>query len=281
MPLNRPRCFGLSDRGRVRDTNEDQFLIADLSKSMIVHHTTLPVEDETRLFSGVQGQLLLVADGMGGHASGEVASQLSVETIAQHILHTMPWFFRLHHEHEDDLHEELKTAVRKCERVVDAEALTHPEEQGMGTTLTMAYVIWPRMFVVHVGDSRCYLFRAGQMEQITRDHTWAQMLVDAGNMSKESVKNSPLSHVLISVIGHGQESLRPEVYKTHLESGDTVLLCTDGLTDRLSNNEIGEILGTGKSEQRICQSLIDAANDVGGNDNITVIVSRYLLEMND
>jgi len=278
MPLSKPRCFGLSDIGRVRETNEDQFLIADLTKSMVVHHTTLPVKDESRLFSGAQGQVLLVADGIGGHAAGEVASQLSVDTIAQHILHTMPWFLRLDHEHEDDLREELKTAVMKCERVVDAETVAHPEEQGMGTTLTMAYVIWPRMFVVHVGDSRCYLLQAGRMAQITRDQTWAQMLVEAGSISKETAKTSPLNHVLISSIGLGQESLHPEVYKSSLELGDTVLLCTDGLTDRLSDDEICEILGAGESEERVCQTLIDAANDAGGNDNITVIVCRYPLE---
>lgn len=278
MPMSRRHCAGLSDIGRKRETNEDQFLIADLSKSMVVHHTTLPVEDETRLFSDVQGQLLLVADGMGGHAAGEVASRLTTDAISRHVLYTMPWFFRLHHEYEDDLEDELKAAVRQCERIVDAEAESHSETQGMGTTVTMAYVIWPRMFIVHVGDSRCYLYRAGKLEQLTRDQTMAQVFVEEGVLSEEAASTSSWSHVLVSSVGHGPESLHPEVYKAELELGDTLLLCTDGLTDRLSNEEIGQILSLAEPEAQICQRLIDAANDAGGNDNVTVIVSRYLVD---
>lgn len=276
--MNRPRYAGLSHVGVVRSSNEDQFLIADLSKSMTIHATTLPVADETRMFSGVQGQLLLVADGMGGGVAGEVASQISVDTITQHVLQTMPWFFRLHHNHEDDLKDELRAAVMRCDRAVDAEADMHPEERGMGTTLTMAYVIWPRMFVVHVGDSRCYLSRGNKIEQLTRDQTMAQVLVEEGTMSPQIANNSSLKHILVSSIGHGEQSLHPEVYKTSLEIGDTVLLCTDGLTNRLSDKQIAEILHSNDSEEEACQALVDAANEAGGGDNITVVVSRFLLD---
>lgn len=275
MPLNHPHCQGLSDVGRVRTNNEDQYLIADLSKSMVVHHSTLKVDDETRMFSGVEGQLLLVADGMGGHAAGERASELVAETISNHVLQTMPWFFRLQHGHDNHLQEELAEAVRRCERVIDIEASANPDEHDMGTTLTMSYVIWPEMYVVHVGDSRCYLFRSGQLQQITRDHTLLRHYEAQGIAMDEKARRK-YGRVLINTIGRGVQNLQPEVYQVRLEPGDIVLLCSDGLTDMVPDAEIAEILRNNYGdEQECCTALVAAANAAGGCDNITVVVSRY------
>jgi len=276
LPLNHAHCHGLSNIGRIRPNNEDQFLIADLNKSMIVHRSTLALLNETRLFSSVEGQLLLVADGMGGHAAGERASQLTAETIANHILHTMPWFLRLQHaEIDSHLDQELMSAVMQCERVVDAEAAAIESERDMGTTLTLAYVIWPRMFVVHVGDTRCYLLRNGLLNQVTRDHTLLKMYEDGGVTVNEKNRRH-YGHVLVNSIGRGPDKLFPEVYKVDLETDDTVLLCSDGLTDMVSDSQIQAILQqNGNDEVHACEALVAAANDAGGRDNVTVVVARY------
>src|SRR5437763_9216083 len=109
-------CFGLTDVGTAREANEDQFLIADLNKSMLIHQTSLQLEDHTRLFGGSQGKLLLVADGMGGHVAGQRASTLAVDTVTRYVLNTMSWFLRLEPGREDDLQEELKTALERCQQ---------------------------------------------------------------------------------------------------------------------------------------------------------------------
>ena len=166
-------CYGLTDVGQVREVNEDQFLIADLSKSMLVHQTSLGHEDHTRLFGGSQGQLLLVADGMGGQAAGQQASAIAVQTLERYVLNAMPWFFRLQESLEDDHRDELKVALEACQRGIEAAAEASPARRGMGTTLTMAYVVWPRLYVVHVGTSRCYLFRRPRTRSRWRRTPWS------------------------------------------------------------------------------------------------------------
>lgn len=274
MPLNHPHCHGRSDVGSVRERNEDQFLIADLCKSMLVHQSTL-IRDESRLFSDVQGQLLLVADGMGGHAAGDRASQLTTATIADYVLQTMPWFMGLHHEPEEHLDDILRSAVAACDRAVSFESNRAPTEVGMGTTLTMAYVIWPRMYVVHVGDSRCYLFRGDSLRQISRDQTMLRMLEEDGSELSDDVRRR-FGSILLNSIGHSSERLRTEVYRIDLEEEDVILLCSDGLSDTVEDAEIEALLRRHSTdEQACCDSLVQAANDRGGRDNVTVVVSRY------
>ncbi|MGB2984780.1 MAG: protein phosphatase 2C domain-containing protein [Phycisphaerae bacterium] len=272
----KPQFAGMTDRGLKRDANEDHFLICDLNKSMVVHETSLDVDPKDVMFSGSQGQLYLVADGIGGDAAGERASELAIQTMAQYVLNVLPWFFRLYGEDEEDLYEELKHAMGRCEEVIGAESAAVPECEGMGTTLTVAYVLWPKMYVVHVGDSRCYVLRGKKLQQITRDHTMAQSLVDQGAMKAKDIEDSPWIHVLWNALGKGAEKLSPEVYMADLEAGDTVMLCTDGLWQELPEKRVIDILRTGEEDKETCRRLVDAANDAGGSDNITVIVARYV-----
>ncbi len=267
-------CYGLTDRGRVRPVNEDHFLLADLSKSMLIHQTSLHLDDHTRLFGATQGRLLVVADGMGGHAAGERASALAVDTLARYVLGTMPWFLRLQGDCEDDLQEELKTALSRCQERIQASA--GPEEQGMGTTLTLAYIVWPQVYVVHVGDSRCYLMRSGRLEQVTRDHTMAQRLVDAGVLDAKGADGSRWSHALWNCLGGGTTALSPEAYKAGLHLGDTILLCSDGLTRGVPDEQIRSILDRAASAEQACRQLVDAANEAGGSDNVTVVIARFV-----
>jgi protein phosphatase len=267
-------CFGLTDIGKVRTNNEDQFLIADLSKSMRVLQSSLPDEDRTRKFGVHHGKLLLVADGMGGVAGGEVAAGVAVHTVASYVLNTMPWFFQVQDGREKELEDELKTALEACQRSVEAAATDQPGRPPMGTTLTMAYLLWPRLYVVHAGDSRCYLARGGRMQQITRDHTIAQQMVEQGLLSPSEAEDSRWSHVLWNCIGGGTQDLSPEVYKATLQAGDTVLLCTDGLSKTVPEGRIMEILlKVGKIEEA-CRQLVSEAILGGGLDNITVVLAR-------
>ena len=270
-------CHGLTDVGKVRGNNEDHFLIADLNKSMQVHRTSLGLDHQTRLFSQSQGQLLLVTDGMGGQAAGERASTLAIDSVINSVLNTMDWFFRLDaRDHEDDCVEELKAAVDQSHATVLSEAEKVPRRQGMGTTLTMAYIKWPRAFVVHVGDSRCYLYRQGKLWQITRDHTVAQQLVERGALDPAEVEDSKWSHMLWNVVGGGHDKVYAEAHKATLKIGDALLLCTDGLSKHVPPDEIATVLAHSKSAKEACERLVEAANAAGGTDNTTVVVARFL-----
>jgi len=279
-PSGQMDVHGTSDIGRRRSKNEDQFLIADLKKSMRIHQTSLSLDHQTRLFGGSQGKLLLVADGMGGHEAGERASTIAVDSIATFALNTMRWFFRLDQDSDEDFDEELKAALKHCQEMIRSESEAIPQRQGMGTTLTMAYVIWPRVFVVHVGDSRCYLLRGSALEQMTRDHSMSQLFKEQMDTpvqgeTPENSESSRFSNVLWNVLGGDSDDLVPEVYRANLELGDTLLLCTDGLTNHVSDARIKEELGKEGSAEQTCKRLVDEANEQGGSDNITVVVARF------
>ncbi len=268
--------FGTTDVGRKREQNEDQFLIADLTKSMKIHQTSLGLDHQTRLFGNSQGKVLAVADGMGGQAAGERASGAAIDAIVAYLLDTMRWFYQLDDDCEDDLLDGLKAAMVHCQERLHAEAEAMPRRHGMGTTMTLAYLIWPRLYIVHVGDSRCYLCRGGHIEQLTNDHTLAEKFVEAGTLSEDAARTSRWRHVLWNVIGGESNDVSPEVYRTDLELGDAVLLCTDGLTAHVSDDELRESLVGGSSAQQACEQLVQLANSRGGSDNTTVIVARFL-----
>jgi protein phosphatase len=269
-------CFGLTDIGKVRQVNEDQFLIADLNRSMLIHQTSLTHEDHTRLFGGSQGKLLLVADGMGGHAGGRRASAIAVTTLTHYVLNTMPWFFRLSEDSNPALDEELRAVLEQCQKRIEEAASIDPQRAQMGTTLTMAYLLWPQLYVVHAGDSRCYLLRGGRLEQITHDHTVAQQMVDKGMLQPAEAEESRWSHVLYNCIGGGRHELSPDVYKATLHMGDSLLLCSDGLSKVVSDKQIREELSKRDRAEETCKRLAGLANELGGPDNITVVVAHFL-----
>lgn len=270
-------CYGQTDVGRVRSTNEDQFLIADLNKALRVHYTSLDVDSGETLFGNSQGVMLLVADGMGGHAHGEQASRLAVESLTSSILNTMPWFFSRDSEGDDDLREALERSLHRCQQRLLAEVASAPESSGMGTTLTAAYINWPRATVVHAGDSRCYLWRSGMLTQITTDHTIAQQMSDlGGEYLSDDLTHSRWAHLLWNAIGAGSHKVQPEVHQFDLEIGDVLLLCTDGLIRHVEPSQLARRIARMQSSKQLCSDLIDAANECGGVDNITVVAAHFL-----
>ena len=273
--MTRIAYYGMTDQGRKRKLNQDQFLVARLQKSMLVDHASLSEAERKRFSSDADGRLLLVADGMGGHAGGELASELVVDGAAEYVLNTIPWFYRLNQNCDEDFEEELKRALEFCQRRLSEAARIDPTHRNMGTTLTMAYLIGLRLYVVHVGDSRCYLFRDGNLHQVTRDHTMAQALLDEGQLAPELMEKSPLSHVLWNAVGGSDHSsLKPDVYKSMLRDGDRILLCTDGLTRHVADEALTAILASDQPIEQKCSELVDAANNDGGSDNITVVLAE-------
>ena len=243
---------------------------------MRVHDTSLTLDSETRVYGGSQGKLLIVADGMGGEAEGERACTIAVDQVTTYVLNSLAWCFRLEEDTEQDFEDDLKQALESCQKSIQAVVGKHPEMKSMGTTMTMVYIVWPRAFVVHVGDSRCYLLRNRQLDQITVDHTMSEIMAETGKMSREEARHSPRGHVLWNVLGGRSSELSVDVYKLTLERDDILLLCTDGLYDMVPHEKLQELLNSNTSAEVACRKLVDLANENGGRDNITVIVSHFL-----
>lgn len=267
--------FGLTDIGLVRESNDDQFLIADLKKSVIIHQTSLSYDDETHLLGGSQAKLLLVADGVGGHPGGDRASRMAVQGIVQYLLNTMHWLFRVNDGREDAFLEDLKGALSFTQEKMRQHAEAVPAHQQMATTITLAYIVWPQVYLIHVGDSRAYVFRDQEVIHLTQDQTCAQALVDAGLMQEADIGKSPLRHVLSGLVGCNPRQLTPNVSEFKLSLHDKLLLCTDGLTSQLPDDAIADLLAADLSCEEACGLLVRAANDAGGEDNITVVLAHF------
>ncbi|MGI9469050.1 MAG: PP2C family protein-serine/threonine phosphatase [Rubripirellula sp.] len=265
--------FGLSDCGRVREVNQDQFLIADLIKSMLVSATTLELGE--RVFGHVQGEILLVADGMGGHAAGEQASRLVISHLVHRLLNSVHWFFHGDDGKEDDFVANLQNLMQDANAKILRESAKNAKVRGMGTTLTMAHRIGTRMFVVHAGDSRCYLYRNGAVEQLTTDHTLARQMVEKGGMRPEDESTSRWSNVLWNVLGgNSNDEVVAEARRVDLEEGDLIVLCSDGLHRYVDAEMLAEVLSVTEDPESACRTLVDFANASGGQDNITVVVAK-------
>ncbi|MEO6807792.1 MAG: protein phosphatase 2C domain-containing protein [Isosphaeraceae bacterium] len=274
VPRLRVECAGLTHQGRVRPNNEDHFLVAKLAKSLRVCASSLPVDNQPH-FSDEEGFLMIVADGMGGAAAGEEASMLAVTTVEEFVLNVVKWFLHLGQHEESALLIELREAFVRADRNVIERAQDDFRLSGMGTTLTVAFSVATDLFLVHAGDSRAYLFRDGELHQITRDHTMAQVLVEGGVLSPEDARHHRQRHIITNAIGGPRKGVHAEIHKVSLVDGDTILLCTDGLTEPVDNNRIAAVLTDHPDPDAACRQLITLALDAGGPDNITAVVGRY------
>lgn len=260
--------------GLVRDNNEDHFIVARLGRTMDVLATNLP-EGQVPAHHEEAAYALAVADGMGGAAAGEVASALALTLGIELTLCDGRWPLRLSDEEVRQMKGRVDEYFQEMDRVVTERARTMPGLRGMGTTMTVAYAVGVDLVVFHVGDSRAYLFRDGSLQQITRDETVAQALVDAGHITPEAADSHHLRHVLTRAIGTGECCGEAAMHRTTVRPGNRLLLCSDGLTDMVSNEAIARVLGAGRPAQETCDELISAALAGGGKDNVTVIVAAY------
>lgn len=263
--------FGLTHPGLVRTENQDHFLLCTLHQQIVIHATSLPGPESLPLRGERMGTIMLVADGVGGSSAGGEASQLATEAITSYVSSTMQCFHATDASEEKEFFSALKAAVLEAHAAVRARA--GQEQQRMATTLTLAIAVWPRMYVVQVGDSRCYYYWDGKLKQVTRDQTVAQYLVDAGAMPPDQAARSPYSNVLASAIG-GEEA-KPEVALLDITPrGCVILLCSDGLTKHVTDAELAEHLRVMTSAEQVCNALLELALARGGTDNITILVGR-------
>jgi protein phosphatase len=265
------RVAGRTDAGRVRESNEDHFLIAELARTLWVRETNLP--QAATQYGRNRGHIFLVADGMGGHQAGEVASALGLEAVEAYVLHLLRRFSNLHDSDELGVLRDFKEALRQADARIVEEAAQHPEFQGMGTTLTLAFVSGWRLFVFHAGDSRCYLHRGGQLRQVTADHTVAATLARMGVIKPEEVGQNRYRHVVTNILGRG--TAKVQVERVDLQAGDALLLCSDGLTEMLPDGWMAAVLESEADPRGACERLVSEANAAGGKDNITVVVARF------
>jgi protein phosphatase len=211
---------------------------------------------------------------MGGHQAGEVASALSVASVERFVLHVLHRFSNLQAADEQTVLTDLQAALRQADALIFEETAHHPEFAGMGTTLTMALVSGWKLFVLHAGDSRCYLLRGGQLRQLTSDHTVAGELARRGAIPPEAVGHHQFRHIVTNILGGDQAGVQADVLRVELEAGDVLLLCSDGLTEMVPDDRMVGVLTAEAEPQVACEKLIAEANAAGGRDNITVVVAR-------
>lgn len=266
--------FGLTHPGKVRKTNQDHFLICTLRKHMEVHHTSLPDLDQLPLESERLAALAMVADGVGSGAGGGEASRLALEETAQYIARTMRCYYTADAKDERAFFDALEEAAMQGHASVVQLAEDDPERRRMATTLTVWIGAWPHSYLLQVGDSRCYVFGDDTLTQISRDQTMAQELVDQGVLTQSDAENSHWAHVLSSAIGGTQAA--PVITRLDQAWNSVGLLCSDGLTKHVSDEQIAERLRTMTSAKQVCEDLLQDALDDGGTDNITVVVGHSI-----
>ena len=264
----------LSDKGRVREQNEDHLFVARAGRHLTTLLTNIPSSDVPTRFEET-GYLMIVADGMGGHAGGEVASRMAIATLINIVLHVPDWILRLDEEHAQKLMDRAAERYRKVHEALQEKAKLDPKLRGMGTTMTAAYSLGDDLFVAHVGDSRAYLFRDGKLQLLTHDQTQAQLMADVGMIPQKEVARHRLRHVLTSALGGMEKAVKVDIQRLKLTNADRLLLCTDGLTDMVENEGIARALGGVESSNEACRQLVDLALENGGKDNVTVVLARY------
>ena len=238
------KVFGLTDVGRRRDNNQDQFV----------------VDDSLGLYA--------IADGMGGHAAGEVASQIAINALADSVRGNGTTG-----ESMEELGNQLVQAVHEGNRRICESVLARQEWRGMGTTLVALRIVGRRAVIGHVGDSRAYRARDGRLERLTSDHSWVSEQVKLGLLSDEEAARHPMRNIVTRALGN-RADVEVELSVESLQDGDTLLLCSDGLNSMLGDAEILETLTAHAEPREACRALIERANARGGDDNITVIVAR-------
>lgn len=264
---------GCTNTGNKRPRNQDHFLIAELFKSAKVRSSSFSSDQDGSLTSDIKGLLLMVADGFGPGIAGEKASSLALRTVLTYVNNTIDSFYTFDENSETELSEKLFTSVRDSHDNIKKISAISKEYSGMMTTLTLVYVIWPHAFVVQIGDSRCYLIRKNEIQQLTKDQTYVQTLVDAGVLTEEEASNSSHNHMITQALG-SDDLPNPIIKRWHLEEDDILILCTDGLTEHVNKEEI---LKSSKftSAYEMCESLERSALAKGGVDNVTIVGCKF------
>jgi protein phosphatase len=258
--------FGRTDVGRTREHNEDTFAVADLTTFNASLHPDVRTHE-----CGPRGSFFMVADGMGGAAAGEVASQMAVETMLAEL--DARWRNSQSADAETFAHA-LKASTETANARIHAYAAAHPENRGMGTTATLAGLLGDTLFLCQVGDSRGYIVRNGEAIQITKDQSLMQKLIEAGEMTPEEAEVSERRNIILQALGP-EARIKVDLTSQQVMRGDVLILCSDGLSGQVRANEIAEVVKSEPDLVNVCKRLIDLANEAGGPDNITVVAARF------
>jgi PPM family protein phosphatase len=258
---------GHTDLGLRRERNEDQFAIASLAAPFTIHQASFgPLAQVQQPVP--TPVLLAVADGMGGHGGGDVASRVVLQSILRAMATGDPL---------DTFEGVVPGLVAGAERDLDQAANESSEHPSMGTTLTLARVHEGTAIVGHVGDSRAYLLRDGALKQLTTDHTLAEQLRRELQTDEAAAPESPMHHILYNALqAHSEREAEVDVFKVELEAGDVLLLCSDGLSKEVDAGVVADVLGRHQGLSEAAAGLVEAAKEAGGTDNITVVLARIL-----
>jgi protein phosphatase len=265
-----------SHPGYHRENNEDHFFVTRLGRTLETLITSLPEADLPKGTEEVNYAMIL-ADGMGGHAAGEVASRMAISALISLALEVPDWVLKVDEEYAPQIERRSRQRVQDVGAILVEQGQRDPALRGMGTTLTAARSLGRDLLIIHVGDSRAYLLRAGSLLRLTRDHTYTQMLVDSGRLRPAEVADSPHRHILTNALGGAGGHVRVDTDWLELEDGDRLLLCSDGLTDLVDDEAITGVLREATQSSDACEQLVQRALDAGGRDNVTVIVATYRL----
>jgi protein phosphatase len=265
----------LSHPGKVRGDNEDHFMAARFDRTMRTLSTNLPEGGVPAEYAETV-YALLVADGVGGAAAGEIASRTAVQALVDLVLETPDWIMRLDDRLADEVLQRMERRFQRVRETLVERANADPSLRGMATTMTVACTLGPELLTAHVGDTRAYLLRrGGRLERLTRDQTMAQSLADAGAISQADVARHPSRHVLTSALATRGAFVQVDLKRSRLEDGDQLLLCSDGLSEMVADEAIARALGAARSSAQACRKLVDLALEAGGKDNVTVVLARY------
>jgi PPM family protein phosphatase len=257
--------FGISNVGLIRQDNQDSFLIANLETGDIATMSAPSlVSVHTAPF------IVVVADGVGGAASGALASSIATETILSE-LHR--WWHKVPKRTPESIEAAMKRGIDIANKAIHQKANTSPEHHGMGTTTTLALVLDGEAFIAQVGDSRAYLVRKGAAKQLTKDQSFVQRLIDAGRMTAKEAAQSEHRNIILQALGP-EEKVVTDFYRVKLENGDFLVVCSDGLSNQVSAEEIGRIARGAGGPEDICHALVEEAMHTGAPDNITVVTAR-------
>ena len=258
--------FGRTDVGRTREHNEDAFVVADLTTN------DASLQPSVRKHKvGNKGSLFMVADGMGGAAAGEIASQMATEIVLRELREN---WIPSPNPSPEAFARCLKRAAQTANQQIHSYATSHQEFRGMGTTATIAGILGDTLYLAQVGDSRGYLVRDGVAQQITKDQSLMQKLIEAGELTEEEAAQSERRNIILQALGP-EPTIKVDLTFQKLRRGDMLVLCSDGLSGQVTKDDIGRVIAEQKDLVQACRKLIDLANDAGGPDNITVIIARF------
>lgn len=264
----------ITHRGKVRPVNEDSYLVMSFGRSMHTVLTNLSADHVPDRYRE-RGYAMFLADGMGGAAAGDVASRIAISALVDLIIQTPDWILLPNERRVLEVLRRMEERFNQLPDILMKHARTNSNLAGMGTTLTLAVSLGADLIIAHVGASRAYLFRRGQLQLLTRDQTVAQLLVESGIIRPEDVPTHHARRLLIGTITASDEQARVELHYVRLADGDQFLLCSDGLTEMVSDAKLSAVLAKHESAANACRALVELALMAGGTDNVTAILGRY------